>query len=59
MTKVFKKLPMDDREKEALNREIEGAAMRMMNKLLFGMRDRMSDESFSECLDVMKEIYRT
>ncbi len=59
MTKVFKKLPMDDREKEALNREIEGAAMRMMNKLLFGMRSRLSDETFSECIDVMKEIYRT
>ncbi|MCR5025629.1 MAG: glutamyl-tRNA reductase [Lachnospiraceae bacterium] len=59
MKKVFKKLPMDDREKEALNREIEGAAMRMMNKLLFGMRSRLSDETFSECMDVMKKIYRT
>lgn len=59
MTKVFKKLPLDDAEKESLKCEIEGAAERMMNKLLFGMRSRLSDESFSECMDVMKEIYRT
>ena len=57
MTKVFKKLPLDDAEKESLKCEIEGAAERMMNKLLFGMRSRLSDESFSECMDVMKEIY--
>jgi len=57
MTKVFKKLQMDDAEKESLKSEIEGAAERMMNKLLFGMRSRMPDETFSECMDVMKDIY--
>ena len=37
-----------------LKEEIEGAAARMMNNMLFGMRSRLPDDVFRECLGAME-----
>lgn len=37
-----------------LEEEIEGAAARMMNNLLFGMRSRLPEDVFRECLGAME-----
>ena len=55
MTPVMKKIPLESGQKQKLEKEIEGASGRMMNRLLFGMRSRLSEEVFAECLRAMEE----
>lgn len=55
MTPVMRKVPLEDAQKKKLGKEIEGASGRMMNRLLFGMRSRLSEEVFAECLRAMEE----
>jgi len=56
---VYRNLPLQKDEKEDLKKEIEAAAERMMNKLLFGMRAGLSDSSFLESMNVMEHTFRT
>lgn len=58
LTPLYRNLSLDSEEKEILKKEIEAAAERMMNKLLYGMRARLSDRSFSESLDAMEDILK-
>ena len=55
MTPVMKKIALEDVQKQKLEKEIEGASGRMMNRLLFGMRSRLTEEVFAECLRAMEE----
>lgn len=55
MTPVMRKIPLETAQKQKLEKEIEGASGRMMNRLLFGMRSRLSEEVFAECLRAMEE----
>lgn len=58
LTKVLKGLPLSkDREAE-LERQIDAAAARMMNKLLFGLKDRVSDQAFRECMEALETLYK-
>ncbi len=36
--------------------EVESASERMMNHLLFGLRARLTDEQFRDCLDAMEQV---
>ena len=56
MMPVLRNIPLDDEEKHKLTLEIEGASSRMMNRLLFGLRARLSDDTLRECLNTMKDI---
>ena len=58
LTPVYRNLPLQEDEKEELKREIETAAERMMNKLLFSMRASLSDRSFLESMDAMEGTFR-
>lgn len=42
-----------------LEEEIEGSASRMMNHLLYGMRSRLSEDVFRECLSAMEASLKT
>lgn len=44
-------------EAERLCAEIDRAAARTMNKLLFGLRDGLDGQTFRQCLDCMESIY--
>ena len=55
MTPVMRKIPLESDQKEKLGKEIAGASGRMMNRLLFGMRSRLPEEIFAECLKAMEE----
>ena len=39
-------------------KEIDGAAQRMMNRLLFGARAKLPEEVFSQCLDALEDVFR-
>ena len=57
MTPFFRQVPLDEEQKKRLDREVSGASARMMNHLLFGLRARLPDRVFRECLDAMEQIF--
>jgi glutamyl-tRNA reductase len=58
LTPVFRGVPLEAEDKAALRREVEGAAQRMMNRLLFGARAKLPEDVFSQCVDAMEEVFR-
>lgn len=54
LTPVYRGLSLNAEEKAALQKEVEGAAERMMNRLLFSMRDRLPNPVFSQCMEAME-----
>ena len=57
MTPALRRSMAGEPERAALRGEVEGASQRMMNRLLFGLRSRLSDEAFRDCLDAMEQIF--
>ena len=58
LTPVFRTAGLDPEEKAALRKEIDGAAQRMMNRLLFGARAKLPEDVFSQCLDALEDVFR-
>ena len=58
LTPVYRSVPLDAEEKAALKREVEGAAQRMMNRLLFGARARLPEGVFSQCIEAMECVFQ-
>ena len=56
MTPALRRARLDEDKKNRISREAAGASERMLNHLLFGMRSRLSDEVFRECLDAMEHV---
>ena len=56
MTPVLRKARLGDDSKAMLSREVAGASERMLNHLLFGMRARLPDDVFRECLEAMEHV---
>ena len=54
MMPAFRRACLAVDAREHLEQEIEGASSRMMNNLLFGMRTRLSENVFRECLGAME-----
>ncbi len=57
LTKKLRVLPMEEPEKAILSKDIESAAERMMNKLLFGLRGTVSEAAFRECIAGLEKVY--
>ena len=51
---AMKREHMDQARRARVEGEIEGASSRMMNNLLFGMRSRLPEDLFRECLGAME-----
>jgi len=54
MMPAFKRACLAVDARDHLEQEIEGASSRMMNNLLFGMRTRLPEDVFRECLGAME-----
>ncbi|MDD2959079.1 MAG: glutamyl-tRNA reductase [Lachnospiraceae bacterium] len=59
LTKVLRNLPLEMGDSDNLGEQIDTAAVKMMNKLLFGLRDEVSGDAFRECLQAMERIFGT
>ncbi len=57
LQKKIRNLPVTPGEQEKLQEEIQAAAIRAVNKMLFGLRDNMGAGSFRECLDALEQVY--
>lgn len=57
LQKKIRELPLDDKEQQKLKQDIEAAAVRAVNKMLFGLRDGVSRRAFRECLEGLEKVY--
>ncbi len=58
LVKRLRELPVNEECRKKLEADIGAAAVRTVNKMLFGLRDRLEQRTFRECLDSMNGIYR-
>lgn len=57
LTKKLRELSIDPDERTRLKEDIEAAAARAVNKMLFGLRDGVSRSAFRECLECLEKLY--
>ena len=56
MNPCLRNISLGQREKEDLMREICGASERMMNHLLFALRNEIKEESFQEVIMALRQV---
>lgn len=57
ISKVLKSTPMDRKDRERLEDAVDTAAGKIVNKLIFGLRDSLNQEAFLECVAGLEKIY--
>ncbi|MDD3338095.1 MAG: glutamyl-tRNA reductase [Lachnospiraceae bacterium] len=57
LKKKIRKLPLEEADRELLMDSIEGAAQKVVNKMLFGLKDSMDQEEFLNCMDGLEQLY--
>lgn len=59
ITKILKKTPMEQKDRESLLRAIDTAAGKVVNKMIFGLRDSLKQEVFLDCVEGLEKIYES
>lgn len=57
IAKILKNTPMDRKDRERLEDAVDTAAGKVVNKLIFGLRDSLNQEAFLECVAGLEKIY--
>ncbi|MBR5429556.1 MAG: glutamyl-tRNA reductase [Firmicutes bacterium] len=57
MSSAYRRRPELTEHRDELEQAVDQASRRMMNRLLFGMRSRLPDSVFSECLQAMEQVF--
>ena len=55
--KIIRALPMEEEQRAALQKNIDTAAGKVINKMMFGLRDTVSQKTFQECVEGLEKIY--
>lgn len=55
--KIMKNTPMDDKDREKLLSTIDTAAGKVINKMVFGLKDFLNQEAFLECVAGLEKLY--
>lgn len=56
--KILRKTPMEDADRERLLNAIDTAAEKVVNKMIFGLRDSLEQEAFKSCVEGLERLYR-
>ena len=48
---------MEDSDREKLKKAVDAAAGKVVNKLIFGLRDSLNQEAFLECVEGLEKLY--
>lgn len=59
ITKILKKTPMEQKDRESLLRAIDTATGKVVNKMIFGLRDSLEQEAFLDCVEGLEKIYES
>ena len=55
--KIIRDLPMEEERRTELQKSIEKAAGKVVNKMMFGLRDQISQKAFRECVEGLEKVY--
>ncbi len=55
--KILKNTPMEEIDRERLLKAVDTAAGKVVNKLIFGLRDSLNQEAFLECVAGLEKLY--
>lgn len=55
--KILRKTPMEDSDRENLLKAIDTAAGKVVNKMMFGLKDFMKEEEFINCVEGLEKLY--
>ncbi|MDO4305662.1 MAG: glutamyl-tRNA reductase [Eubacteriales bacterium] len=57
ISKILKNTPMEASDRDRLEKAVDTAAGKVVNKLIFGLRDSLNQEAFLECVAGLERIY--
>ena len=57
MEKELKELALSDEEKDRLRGQIKQATGKVVDKLLFTLRDQVDTDMLRQCIEVMEQVY--
>ena len=55
--KILKAMPMEQKDREKLIEVIDTAAGKVVNKMIFGLRDALEQDAFLECVAGLEKLY--
>lgn len=55
--KILVKLPLEESDRVQLRESIETAAGKVVNKMMFGLKDSLEKETFLECVEGLEKLY--
>ena len=55
--KILKKTPMQEEDRVQLLEAVDTAAGKVVNKMIFGLRDSLNQEAFLECVAGLEKVY--
>ena len=55
--KILKNTPMEDSDRTNLLNAVDAAAGKVVNKLIFGLRDSLNQDTFLECVAGLEKLY--
>lgn len=55
--KAMRKTPLEEAERDKLLEVLDTAMGKVVNKLLFGLRDSLDEEEFSNCVEGLEKLY--
>lgn len=55
--KILNKTPMDEKDRKNLLEAVDNAAGKVVNKMIFGLRDSLNQEAFLECVAGLEKLY--
>ena len=58
MVPALRHAHLEKEEKQAMEESIAQASSRMMNRMLFGLKEKLTDQEFTHCLEAMEEMFR-
>ena len=57
IAKILKSTPMEDCDRVKLESAVDTAAGKVVNKLIFGLRDSLNQKAFLECVAGLEKVY--
>ena len=55
--KILRRTPMEEKDRENLLNAIDTAAGKVVNKMMFGLKDFMKEEEFINCVEGLEKLY--
>ena len=57
IAKILKNTPMEESDRDKLVKAVDAAAGKVVNKLIFGLRDSLNQDAFLECVAGLEKVY--